>query len=196
MRGARHRWAAWSAARSLRGAGCLSIGLLVVHQLRVLAGPSSEHHAPFSALAVPSLVLLVGALVALAFELAGVRRGRAPTPKCLSIRRAWLMATLALLVLFVAQELLEGLFLHGHVGGLAGVYGLGGWTALPLAIAMGGIVALAVVGMHSALRRAADTGVSREPTALASRAHAAATWRPAGVLARKLASRAPPAATV
>jgi hypothetical protein len=188
----RDRWTAWRAPGCLRWAGCLAGGLVAVHQLRLLAAPSSDGHAPLVALAVPAAVLLAGAAIALAVELARVRGGRAAAPSRLSLRRAWVVATLALVALFVAQELLEGALLHGHASGLYGVFGLGGWTALPLAVAVGGVVALTLVGVRHALRRAAaPPRRAYRPRAVAA-IRSEAAWRPAGVLARKLASRAPP----
>jgi hypothetical protein len=193
MRHARERWSAWSAAAGLRWGGCLSVGLIAVHQLRLLAAPSSAGHASVVALLMPAGVLMAAAALALVGELVGIRRGRAPAPGCASPQRVWVVATLVLIALFVAQELLEGLLLHGHEAGLAGVFGLGGWTALPLAVAVGGIVALIMVGVRSALSRAAGAPRRRERPRAVPRRRLAASWRPAGVLARKLASRAPPA---
>jgi len=189
----RDRRTAWSAAGCLRWAGALALGLAVVHQLRVLADPASVGHAPFAALALPAAILFAGAVLGLLIELADVRRGRAPAPPGLSLRRAWLVGALALVALFVAQELLEGVLLHGHAAGLAGVVGTGGWIALPLAVATGGVVALALAGAQSVLRRAASAPLPRARTRAPRSARHDATWRPAGVLARKLACRAPPA---
>ena len=45
-------------------------------------------------------------------------------------------------MLFVLQETLEGLFATGHPGGAAGVFGHGGWWAIPLALAVGLLLAL------------------------------------------------------
>jgi hypothetical protein len=185
---------AWSVSACLRWAGSLSVALVVVHQLRLLAAPSSEGHTPLVALAVPAAVLLAGAALGLVVELAWVSRGRAPVPQGLSLRRAWLLATVALIALFVAQELLEGVLFPGHASGLAGVVSFGGWTALPLAVAVGGVVALALAGVRLALRRAAPTPLQPEGAGPSLRTYRNAAWRPAGVLARKLASRAPPAA--
>jgi hypothetical protein len=109
------------------------------------------------------------------------------------VRQAWLVAAIALVALFVAQELLEGALLQGHVAGLAGVVGAGGWIALPLAVAAGGVVALAQAGAQSVLRRAASAPLPCAQIRAPRRARRDAAWRPAGVLARNLASRAPPA---
>jgi hypothetical protein len=194
MEVARDRWTAFGAPGCLRWAGCLAVGLVAVHQLRLLAAPSSDGHAPLIALAVPSAVLLAGAAIALVVELAGIRRGRTPVPSRLSLRRAWVVASVALIVLFVAQELLEGMLLHGHASGLYGVFALGGWTAVPLAVAVGGVVALTLVGVRCALRRAAAPPRRPYRPLRVPSISSAGAWRPAGVLARKLASRAPPVA--
>jgi hypothetical protein len=190
---ARERWLGWTAPTCLRWAGSLALGLAVVHQLRLLVAPSTTGHARFAVLALPAGVLLAGAAVALALELASVRRGRAPAPPRISGRRAWLAATVALVALFVAQELFESLLLYGHPTGVTGIFAAGGWTAVPLAGAAGGVIALALAGVDRVLARAAAAAPQRQRPPAAMRPRPDAAWRPAGVLARKLASRAPPA---
>jgi hypothetical protein len=186
----------WTAAGCLRWAACLAVGLAAVHQLRLFAAPSAEGHAPLSTLAVPAGVLLLGALIALVVELLGVRRGHAATPPPLSLRRTWVTAAVALLVLFIAQELIEELLLYGHPGGVAGIFGFGGWIAVPLAVAAGGLIALALAGVRRALRRIAPEPARRPHAAATRRPPAITFWPAASVLARKLASRAPPLAAV
>jgi hypothetical protein len=190
---ARERWVGWTAPACLRWVGALALGLAVVHQLRLLAAPSTSGHARFGVLALPAAVLLVGAVLALGLELAAVRRGRAAAPPRISMRRAWLAATVALVALFVAQELLESLLLHGHSTGVQGIFAAGGWTAVPFAVAAGGVIALALAGVDRVLARAAAAAPQRRHPPAARRPRPDAAWRPAGVLARKLASRAPPA---
>ena len=43
--------------------------------------------------------------------------------------------------IYVAQEFLEGLFATGHPGGLAGIFGYGGWWSIPAALAVGLVLA-------------------------------------------------------
>jgi hypothetical protein len=192
---ARDRRRRSTAPMCLRWASALALGLAVVHQLRLLAAPSSTGHARFAVLALPAALLLTGAVLALGLELGAVRRGRASASPRLSARRAWVVATVALIALFVTQELLESLVLSGHPAGLQGVFAVGGWTAVPLAVAAGGVIALALAGVDRVLGRAAPAAPRRRRAPTAPRQRADAVWRLAGVLARKLASRAPPALT-
>jgi hypothetical protein len=83
--------------------------------------------------------------------------------------RIWALCALLLLGLYCAQELMEGALAAGHAGGLTGVAGSGGWLAVPLAIGVGGLLALmlrageALVQLLSELRsrrRAVPTPVS------------------------------------
>ncbi len=56
--------------------------------------------------------------------------------------RTWVLCVLILLGLYCAQELTEGALAASHAGGLAGIAGSGGWLAVPLAIAVGGLLTL------------------------------------------------------
>src|SRR6185437_1979020 len=59
------------------------------------------------------------------------------------------------LALYSCQELLEGMLSTGHPGGFEGVFGDGGWWAVPLALACGTVVAAALRGARAAIRWAA-----------------------------------------
>src|SRR5437764_15311166 len=59
-----------------------------------------------------------------------------------SLRRAWAVAFVVLVAAYCAQELCEGMIAGGHPVGLAGVFGSGGWFALPLACVVALLVAL------------------------------------------------------
>ncbi|HEX4305580.1 MAG TPA: hypothetical protein VHZ54_06075, partial [Solirubrobacterales bacterium] len=61
----------------------------------------------------------------------------------------------ALLALYSCQELLEGMLSSGHPGGFDGVFGDGGWWAVPLSLAFGLVIALALRGARAAIRWAA-----------------------------------------
>ena len=101
-------------------------------------------------------------------------------------------ATLALVAVYTAQELIEGALASGHPPGLEGVVGAGGWAALPIAAVLGVGVALLLHGAEALLERAAARARHR-------RGAAPREWLPivrllpcrAG-LARRLAGRAPP----
>ena len=78
--------------------------------------------------------------------------------------RLWLVASVALILIYAGQEALEGLLSTGHADGLAGIFGDGGWWAVPAAFAVGGVLALLVRGGQAAIVLAARLG-RRSPTA-------------------------------
>ncbi len=142
----------------------MPLAALLVHQLRFLFAYGSRGgselantgHSYLSSV-TPWLVLVL-AIGAGAFlsRLAHVwRSGDLSDRQAVGIAGLWLAATVTLVAIYVAQELLEGLFATGHAAGLIGVFGDGGWWALPAAAAVGGAVALLVRGGRAALRLAA-----------------------------------------
>jgi len=196
---------------ALRGAALMPAAALLVHQARYeLAfgadaprALAEQGHAYLSSLA-PWIVLL--AALALGAWLgaltqrwaAGGRRDRAEQAPRLAGLRVWLLASVALVGIFAAQELLEGCFAAGHAAGVAAVLGAGGWWALPASLAVAGALTLALrVGAHveEALGELAPLrlrlrGAARA-TARALRP-AAPARRPLAPLARAGAGRAPP----
>lgn len=113
----------------------------------------------------------------------------------LSRSRLWVLATVALIAVYFGQELLEGAIFAGHPGGLAGVLGAGGWTAIPLSLAAGGLLTLLFAGARAAVRALAARG--RRSTALRAPLHvrrlpAAARFGRPAPLASASAGRAPP----
>jgi hypothetical protein len=143
----------------LRATALLSVGVLVVHELRyrLAFGGHADHaleahgHSYLSFVA-PVVGLLV--LVAAAHLLRQVARGEC-AERHRSLTTLWLVAAGALTAAFTAQELLEGALAPGHPG-LDGVFGGGGWVALPLALAIGGLVAFLLWGAEEALDAAAE----------------------------------------
>jgi hypothetical protein len=135
-----------------RGVALLPAAALLVHQLRYSLTYGSQAsnqladtgHA-YLGTAVPWIVMLTAAAVA-SFA---VRR-RAAAHRSLAER--WAGATITLLTLYVLQETLEGLFATGHPGGIVGVFGNGGWWAVPLALVVGLALAL-VLRVADALAR-------------------------------------------
>jgi hypothetical protein len=69
--------------------------------------------------------------------------------------RLALLIGAALLALYSCQELLEGMLSSGHPGGFDGVFGDGGWWAVPLSLACGLVIAAALRGARAAIRWAA-----------------------------------------
>ncbi|HEV2592359.1 MAG TPA: hypothetical protein VGU02_10750 [Gaiellaceae bacterium] len=125
-----------------RGVVLLPAAALLVHQLRYwlsYGGQAGNELADtghaYLATSVPWIVMLTAAGVA-TFAI----RRRVAAQRSLAER--WAGASAALLTLFVLQETLEGLFATGHPGGVAGVLGHGGWWAIPLALAVGLLLAL------------------------------------------------------
>jgi hypothetical protein len=145
-------------------------------------------------------MLLLGlgmAQVLLAFRRALRSATASPAPP---LGVLWIASACALLAIYCSQELLEGLLSTGHPNGFAALAANGGWSALPLAVGLGLVVALALRGVAAAeslvARRALRVGSTVRPPR--ARRPRPLPDRPLGsVLARKLARRAPPrAATV
>lgn len=208
---------------SARAAALIAGGSLVVHELRYVLAPAgaSGHggHAYLPLLHLLIALALAGACVQLAVVLARLRsrgaRGGVRSHLWLCDRHnwqrtedrrpndgarpgflaLWALAAGAILAVFTAQELIEGGLAAGRTPGLAAVFALGGWVALPLAIAAGLAVAAGLRGADAAIaaavRRAAAPESSIRPPL--GRRSAAATLAPrAPALADHRAGRAPP----
>jgi len=95
---------------------------------------------------------------------------------------------------------LEGLLTRGHPTGWAGVFGAGGWFAVPLAFAFGAVVALGL-RVARAVRAAQPIRIAAvRPGLPVAPVHAAvspaAPRRSGRLLAEHLAGRAPPVLSV
>jgi hypothetical protein len=108
-----------------------------------------------------------------------------------------LLIAASLLVLYSCQELLEGMLSNGHPEGFDGVFGDGGWWAVPLSLICGLTIAAALRGARAAIRWV----VSRRRRPRASHERPAAAPRPRRLalprlvpLAGAAAGRAPPLA--
>jgi hypothetical protein len=136
----------------LRAALLLLLGTQALHHLRYLIAP--DHHAGATLgehghgglhLAATGPAITLGLALVLAWlvvRAAGAPHGR--SPRAVKVVRIWPLAFVALLGSYGAQELLEGVFGNGHEGDVAVLVADGGWVALPLAIAIGGVIALVV----------------------------------------------------
>ncbi len=107
---------------------------------------------------VPWIVLLAalaigGFLGALGRAVAGQRSRPRFT---LSLVGLWLTCSACLVVIFAAQECLEGLFATGHPAGLAGIFGFGGWWAVPASLCVGLVLAALLHGARWALNEIAE----------------------------------------
>jgi hypothetical protein len=186
------------ASRSrLRGAALIAVAAFVLHQLRYTLAPAdgaahAEHaYIPFAA----TLVVLLLALAAgqLALRVARARDDGTGEADGRAFRATWLMSSLGLVAIYAGQELLEARFAGAPAEDpLSG----GGRWALPLALVLGALVALALRWAGGAVRAAVRRAGTRSPR---PGPVIRPVWRPAtpasSVLARHLAGRAPPAAS-
>jgi hypothetical protein len=187
---------------TVRLAAVIAVAALVLHELRYLIGfgdhagealaASGHAYLPFAGGVAGLLIALASAQLLAALDRARrtARGERAP-----SFSRLWLAIAAALLVVYSGQELLEAALSPGRHLGPAVPFAEGGWSAFPLALALGAVAALALRGASRAVAILAAGATRRLP-----RERRGGTPRPsltfpvrAPVLARHLASRAPPA---
>jgi hypothetical protein len=200
----------------LRAAALMPAAVLTVHQARFMlafGGSSGEElekegHQYLSALAAPiamSVAIVVGlffARLACAWrDGAGegdARRGAVSDPASWrGFLRLTLLIAASLLALYSCQELLEGMLSNGHPEGFNGVFGDGGWWAVPVSLVCGLLIAAALRGARAAIRwvssRRRRPRISHERPAAAPRPRRLALPRPVP-LAGAAAGRAPPLA--
>lgn len=171
--------------RSLTGlaarAAMVPAAAFAVHQLRFLLafGPrasvqlTATGHSYLHSL-VPWIILLLGLsagvfLLRLGHAVAGSQAAvtRSPSGRTLSFLALWLTSALCLVAIYAIQEFLEGLFLFGHPAGWEGIFGFGGWWAIPSAAGVGLVLACLFYGASWAIekvigrRRAPATAVPR-----------------------------------
>jgi hypothetical protein len=187
--------------------GLVVVAALVLHELRYLIGYghdagralASQGHDYLSFTDIGVVVLLGGGMAQLLLSLRrALRTSTAGAYAPFGV--LWLASFAALLGIYCGQELLEGLLSTGHPSGFAALAVNGGWSALPLAMALATVVALLLRGAA-----AVEALVARRRRPRPRRAHADVfvprlaflSRGPAGPpLARKLASRAPPVAAL
>jgi len=192
------RWSgAWSRLAVLPAAA------FAVHQLRykIAFGGASGHVEAETGHAYLGSVLPWVLLAAAFAIMAGVGRlcsgpGAAGAGRRRSPLRLWLGLVVLLVATFAAQEYVEGLLASGHPGGLGGVFGAGGWWAVPAAMIVAGVLVLTLRG-----ERALALALVGRPAPLAPAPSApparrwAQPWRtPASPLGSSAAGRAPPLA--
>jgi membrane protease YdiL (CAAX protease family) len=150
------------AGRTSRAAGSaalLAVGALALHQLRYLLAYGGQASAELERqghsyldTAAPLLVAAaVALLVVSVLSPALLRLAPVLTRDVCGTERAAGYAA-ALLAVYFAQELTEGLLAGGHPAGLVGVLGAGGWLALPLAMALGALASVARGWLYRAER--------------------------------------------
>ncbi len=107
---------------------------------------------------VPWIVLMIAVAVGAFLRALGRAFGghRSLPRYTLSFAALWLVCSACLVAIYATQEFLEGLFLTGHPGGLVGIFGFGGWWAIPAAVAVGLVLAAAFQGARWILREVSD----------------------------------------
>ena len=137
----------------------LPLAALGVHQLRYLLafGQDADHelavegHRYLSGLSPLCVVLAATVAAELIVRVARARPGAfdaKPRYRLVGLAAA---TAAALVAIYVAQELLEGLLSTGHPGGLEGVFEAGGWWSLPIATSFGIAIALFAHGAAAAV---------------------------------------------
>jgi hypothetical protein len=177
----------------------VAMGAWLVHQLRYALAHGAEAHAHAHAhshqyldFAGPLLILAVA--LATASWVLSLCRSADLAGRPSSVRAAWFRASLALILVYCVQESVEGLLAPGHPDVLGGIFGSGGWLALPLSVLVGAAIALALRGARAARAAVASARPEvriSEPPPVALPLEPARSPR-SHVLATKLAGRAPP----
>jgi hypothetical protein len=109
-----------------------------------------------------SVVPWLVALLALGFGAFLVSLGRAFAGQrtavryTLSFATLWLICVTSLVAIYAAQESLEGQFASGHPAGLVGIFGFGGWWAIPAAACVGLVLAATFHGARWVLNEISD----------------------------------------
>jgi hypothetical protein len=108
----------------------------------------------------------------------------------------WLTCSAALVAIFICQEFLEGVFLTGHPAGLQGIFGFGGWWAVPASLCIGLVLAALFHGARWVLHEVARRHARQARTWTAAppqRRPAAVLLSPPAPLLSGSSGRGPPA---
>ncbi len=189
-----------------QGSGLLLVpaAALAVHQLRFWLAYGSQANAQLAAqghsylhsLAPWTVLALgIGGTLFLRRLALALSTGRAEGPAPRPLAALWAITTVGLIAVYSVQETLESFLDSGHPGGFAGVFGHGGYWALPASA----VVAVVVVAVLRLGRTVLAAAARMRPRLTRVRPISAAV--PIGVapvvvrpLARAAAGRAPPRA--
>lgn len=161
-----------SAVRGLARAAVVPAAAVAVHQLRYwLAFGSSagielqrQGHSYLHSLAPWIVVALAWAAGGFLSALGRALNGHTSAPRYgLSLFGLWLICAASLVVIYSGQEFLEGLLATGHPAGLAGIFGYGGWWAIPAAACVGLVLAATFHGARWTLDEVARRWGARRP---------------------------------
>jgi hypothetical protein len=195
-----------SALRGLARAAVVPTAAIAVHQLRYwLAFGSTagielqrQGHSYLHSVAPWIVVALAWAVGAFLSALGRAMHGQTSVPRYgLSLIALWAICATSLVVIYSGQELLEGLLATGHPAGLVGIFGYGGWWAVPAAVCVGLVLAALLHGARWVLH---EVATRRALTAPAPSSPGTASPRPAEISLPRLAplalgwcGRGPPA---
>jgi hypothetical protein len=200
-----------SADPRLRAALLMPLAAMAVHQGRYYLAFGAHTPArllrdghsylssvvPFAVLSAALALGLLAGRLARAWQGVGTDGPRRSGPHPRSMLWIWALISFVLLGLYCAQELIEGAVAAGHAGGVIGVLGSGGWLAVPLAIAVGGVLTLFLRASDALVELLAARGAKHRsaatPRSLRLLAGPRTDWRLAGGSGVS-AGRAPPLA--
>ena len=147
---------------------------------------------------VPWIVLLIAVTVGVFLHALGrAFGGQRSLPRyTASFAGLWLLCAACLIAIYMTQEFLEGLFATGHPGGLAGIFGDGGWWSIPAALAVGLVLAAMFQGARWMLQQVFERFGRRvappHPGSFAPSAPRAVALPRLAPLARGWSGRGPP----
>ncbi len=153
-----------SAVRGLARAAVVPAAAIAVHQLRYwLAFGSSagielqrQGHSYLHSVAPWIMVALAWAAGAFLSAVGRAMNGHTSAPRYgLSLVALWLICAASLVAIYSGQEFLEGLLATGHPAGLVGIFGYGGWWAIPAALCIGLVLAALLHGARWVLHEVA-----------------------------------------
>lgn len=136
-----------------------------VHQLRYWLAFGSRAAAELQAQGhsylhsvVPWIMVLIALAVGVFLQALGrAFSGQSSVPRfTISFTGLWLLCAASLVGIYTCQEFLEGFFLTGHPTGLLGIFGYGGWWAVPASLAVGLVLAAVFHGAGWVLRELAE----------------------------------------
>jgi hypothetical protein len=174
-------------------AALMGAGAFGVHQLRFALVSEDAQALNGHGYLAPLGAVVVGLLLYVsAAALARVARG--VVDEAPRFRRLWAGASAALIAVYCVQESLEVMLTHGHS---LGMFPQGGWVAVPLAMAVGLLIALVTRGAAAASAIAAAQRHLTPPVAPAALRVALPPWMPRRTQpgGRHLAARGPPLAS-
>jgi hypothetical protein len=160
--------------RRLAPAALMPAAAFAVHQLRywlaygnrAAAALAAQGHSYLHSV-VPWIVLLIAfAIGAFLVALGRALGGGGSLPRyTLSFAALWLLCAACLVAIYTTQEFLEGLFVTGHPGGLAGIFGYGGLWSIPAALAVALVLAATFHSARRVLQAVAERLAKRVPPA-------------------------------